>query len=105
MNNIEYIPNPIDTTEVVLPDNILELSEILASNTHDLWAKGRLEEGWRYGPERDDTRKQHPCLVPYSELPESEKKYDRDISIETLKVIISLGYVIEKKDDILCHKE
>jgi ryanodine receptor 2 len=93
-----YIPSPIDTSGIVVPESILELSEMLANNTHELWAKGRLEEGWRYGPERDDTSKQHPCLVPYSDLPESEKKYDRDISMETLKVIISLGYTIEKKN-------
>lgn len=91
-----YKPNPIDTTNVVLSEDIIELSEMLANNTHDLWAQGRLNEGWTYGPERNDLRKEHPCLVPYSELPESEKRYDRDISIEALKVIIGLGYKIEK---------
>ncbi len=91
-----YKPKPIDTTNVVLSEDIIELSEMLANNTHDLWAQGRLNEGWKYGPERNDLKKEHPCLVPYSELPESEKRYDRDISIEALKVIIGLGYKIEK---------
>ena len=91
-----YKPEPIDTTSVELSEDIMELSELLAKNTHDLWAKGRIGEGWKYGPERNDTRKEHPCLVPYNELPESEKKYDRDISMEALKVILGLGYKIEK---------
>lgn len=91
-----YKPEPIDTTSTELSEDIMELSELLAKNTHDLWAKGRISEGWKYGPERNDTRKEHPCLIPYNELPENEKKYDRDISIEALKVILGLGYKIEK---------
>ena len=92
-----YQPKPIDTRNVELSRDILELSEILAENTHDLWAQGRINEGWTYGPERNDSLKHHPCLVAYSELPESEKKYDRDISIETLKVILGMGYKITKE--------
>lgn len=37
-----------------------------------------MTEGWTYGPERNDTLKQHLCLMPYEELPESEKQYDRN---------------------------
>ena len=39
----------------------------------------------------------HPCLVPYDELPESEKDYDRATSQETLKLIMKLGFDISKK--------
>ena len=92
-----YTPNPINTNNILLSNDILSLCEILAKNTHEVWAAGRIAEGWLYGNERDDSNKKHPCLVPYEELPESEKEYDRATAMETLKVIIGLGYVINKK--------
>jgi hypothetical protein len=91
-----YKPKPKDTSNVELSDDVLELMEILAENTHDIWSENRIAEGWKYGKKRDDDRKLHPCLVPYSELPESEKQYDRNTALETLKLIISLGFKIEK---------
>ena len=91
-----YEPTPIDTTDIVLPKGIQRLSESLAENTHDVWARNRMADGWRWGPNRDDVLKQHPSLVPYGELPESEKNYDRDTVLETLKAIVALGYRIEK---------
>jgi len=90
-----YTPNPIDTSHIQLSDDIMALSERLAKNTHEVWSAGRIAEGWVYGKKRDDTLKQHPCLVPYEDLPESEKSYDRATTLETLKVILSLGYSIE----------
>ncbi len=92
----EYIPHPIDTSDVVLEDELLSLCEFLAENTHEVWAKKRLGEGWSYGPERNDGKKQTPCLVDYDDLPDSEKNYDRDTAMETLKVIKKLGFRIEK---------
>ena len=92
-----YTPNPIDTTDVELSKELLELVELLAENTHDNWAAGRIAEGWTYGPVRNDELKQHPCLVPYNELPDSEKEYDRVTSMETLKAIRKLGWKIEKE--------
>lgn len=89
-----YKPNPIDTSDVVLSAELLELTEKIAENVHNVWAAGRLEQGWTYGKERDDELKTTPCLVPYSELPESEKEYDRNTALETLKLIIKLGYKI-----------
>lgn len=89
-----YNPNPIDTSDVVLSDELLALTEKLAENTHDVWAKGRIEQGWKYGKTRDDDNKLHPCLIPYSELPESEKEYDRNTALETIKLIYKLGYFI-----------
>jgi len=68
----------------------------LAKNSHDIWANQRLKEGWKYGPGRNDDLKEHPCLVPYEELPESEKEYDRNAAIMTLKAITALGYKIIK---------
>lgn len=89
-----YNPNPIDTSDVVLPTELLSLTEKLAENTHDVWAKGRIEQGWKYGKTRDDNNKLHPCLIPYSELSESEKEYDRNTALETIKLIQKLGYFI-----------
>ncbi|MBQ6140230.1 MAG: Ryanodine receptor Ryr [Kiritimatiellae bacterium] len=87
-------PQSTDTGDVVLPESLMPLIEALAENVHDTWAKGRIDEGWTYGPVRDDARKQHPCLVPYSDLPESEKAYDRATAISTLKFICKMGYRI-----------
>ena len=77
------------------PD-ILALTERLAANAHDVWAQARLQQGWTYGPARDDANKKHPCLVPYDELPESEKLHDRNTALETLKAVLALGYAISK---------
>ncbi len=93
----QYIPKPIDTSNIELSDEILELSEKLAENVHEVWAAGRIADGWRYGEVRDDERKLHPCIVPYGELSEIEKDYDRRTSQETLKVMQVLGYEIAKK--------
>jgi ryanodine receptor 2 len=89
-----YRPSPIDTSAVSPPEELRDLTERLAENTHDMWAAQRIAEGWSYGPERDDRKKLHPCLVPYDQLPESEKEYDRITSLGTLKAILSLGYRI-----------
>ena len=91
-----YEPKPIDTSKVQLPEEILDLGERLAENAHDIYGRQRLAEGWRYGPARNDATKENPTLVPYKDLPESEKEYDRQIAMETLKAIIALGYRIEK---------
>jgi class 3 adenylate cyclase len=89
---VAYEPKPIDTSRVKLTDDILRLAEQLAENTHDVWAQQRMAEGWRYGPERSDRRKEHPSLVPYERLPESEKEYDRRTALETIKALLGMGY-------------
>ncbi len=94
--NMKYIPEPINTSEITLPDEIQELTELLARNTHEVWAANRSAGGWIYGKIRDDSKKHHPCLVPYDDLPETEKDYDRKTALETLKLILHLGYKIEK---------
>lgn len=91
-----YQPAPLDTTHVELPEEILELTEKIAENVHENWAQSRLAEGWVLGPVRDDEKKTTPCLIPYDQLPELEKEYDRKTAMETLKLIIALGYKIEK---------
>lgn len=91
-----YTPNPIDTTGVALPPKLHALTEQIAENVHENWAKARINEGWVYGEKRDDIKKTTPCLVPYNQLPEAEKEYDRNTALETIKLIIKLGYKIEK---------
>lgn len=99
MNPHPYIPEPIDLSEVTLPEGLEPLIELVARNVHETWAQGRINEGWTWGPERDDTLKQHPCLVDYDELPESEKDYDRRTAIGTLKTILKLGWNIEQNKE------
>lgn len=93
-----YIPNPIDTSDVELPEEVIKLGEELAANVHEVWAKNRIDQGWTYGETRDDNLKQTPCLVPYEDLPDEEKVFDRNTSAETLKAIIKLGYKIVRQD-------
>jgi hypothetical protein len=90
-----YNPKPINTSDVKLSNKLLELVEKLAENVHDVWAVGRIDEGWTYGKKRDDEKKETPCLVPYSELSETEKEFDRNTALETIKIIIKLGYEIK----------
>ena len=92
-----YKPSPIDTSDVKLDEKLYELVEAMAKNVHDIWAKNRMEQGWTYGSKRDDEKKQTPCMVEYEELPESEKLYDRETSMETLKFIVKMGFKIVKE--------
>ena len=91
-----YDPNPIETSDIELSEELLKLTEKLAENVHDVWAVGRINEGWTYGEKRDDSKKQSPCLVPYSDLPDSEKEYDRNTALTTIKAILALNYKIVK---------
>ena len=95
-----YEPRPIDTSNITLPVGIDQLLERLAEHTHEVWALRRKSEGWRFGTQRNEAAKEHPCLVPYAQLPDSEREYDRTISKETLKAIIALGYQIRKADQV-----
>lgn len=94
---MEYTPKPIDTLAVELPVELEPLVEQMAKNVHEVWAQKRMEEGWRYGEKRDDELRLHPCLVPYEQLPEIEKEYDRSTALGTLKLIMKLGFSIEKR--------
>lgn len=91
-----YQPKPVDTAGVTLAPEIEALTERLAENAHDLWALQRFADGWQYGSSRDDAQKCHPCLIPYADLPETEKVYDRQAAMETLKAIAVLGYTITR---------
>ena len=92
----QYEPIPLDTSDVALPPDLLALTETLARNVHEVWSRGRILEGWTYGPEKSIEKKTTPLLIPYEELPDSEREYDRNTAMETLKTILKLGYTIVK---------
>lgn len=94
---MNYIPSPKDLSDVTLDASLAELIETLAAEVHETWAKERYDSGWRYGEKRDDVKKEHPCLIPFEQLPESEKVYDRNTAIATIKLIQTLGYCITKR--------
>lgn len=91
-----YKPEPVNVNDIELSEELLSLTEKIAENVHDIWAVGRISEGWTYGPEKDSVKKETPLLVSYEELPESEKEYDRNTALNTLKYLIKMGYRIEK---------
>ncbi len=91
-----YVPAPMDTSDVQLPEELNELIEQMSKNVHEVWAQSRMDQGWTYGESRNDELKHHPCLIPYEDLPEIEKAYDRDTALGTLKLITKLGFKITK---------
>ena len=91
-----YTPTPVDTTNIQLPEELMALAEAISKNVHEVGAQNRIKEGWTYGPVRDDQKRQTPCLVPYDQLPEEEKAYDRNTAFGTLKFIVSQGFEIHK---------
>ena len=92
-----YEPYPISLDDVQLDDDLTELQEAIAENAHEIWAKARNDQGWTYGPERNDQKKETPDMVPYCNLPESEKLYDREMAMQTLKLVKKLGFEVRKK--------
>lgn len=94
MSKKNYTPQPINTSDIQLPEELHPLLEAMAKNVHEIWAQERINQGWTYGKKRDDEKRQHPCLVAYEDLSEEEKVYDRNTSIETLKLILKLGFKI-----------
>jgi len=94
MNKAKYIPQPIDTNDIKLSKELEQLVEKMSKNVHEVWAETRIKQGWTYGEQRNDNLKTHPCLIPYEDLPEEEKEYDRNTSLGTLKLILKLGFKI-----------
>lgn len=96
-NQCNYDPHPLNLDDVPIEPELLELREAIAENAHEVWAKSRKEEGWSYGPKRDDTKKLHPDMLPYNQLPESEKEYDRLMAMNTIKLVKKLGWSLKKE--------
>ena len=99
-----YTPKPIDLSDVELTEDLNELREAIAENAHEIWAENRQAEGWTYGPQRDDRLKQTPDMVPYSQLPEGEKEYDREMAMKTIKLLKKLGYDLIKREETELYK-
>ena len=95
----DYVPQPVDTSNVQLPTELDELVEKIAENVHEVWAVERQAQGWNFGPERNDEKKENPCMVPYSQLPESKKDFDRNMAMDTIKLLKKLGYDLIKRED------
>ena len=97
MSKQEYVPKPLDTSKISLTAELQELIAKLARNTHEVWAQKRVQDGWTYGPKRDDAAKKHPDMIAYDELTEGEKSYDTEVVTQVVKGILALGYGIAKK--------
>lgn len=97
MEQKTYTPHPVDLDDIELTPQLEQLREAIAENAHEVWAAGRIREGWTYGPVRDDKLKKNPDLIPYSALPESEKQYDRETAMNTIKLVIKLGFDLVKR--------
>ena len=93
---MSHVREPFDQSEPELPPELLERTEILARHVHDTWVRIRKAQGWTIGPQRDDVRKEHPCLVPYDQLPEDEKESDRQTTLATLRGLMTLGFEIRQ---------
>ena len=93
---MDYQPQPFDDSNFPLPEELEPLKEELSKNVHEVWAAGRRSAGWKYGPVRDEQKKEHPCLVPYEQLSEEEKDFDRATALSTLRFILSKGYHLSR---------
>ena len=91
---MDYQPQPFDDSKIPLPEELEPLKEELSKNVHEVWAAGRLAAGWKYGPVRDERKKEHPCLIPYEDLSEEEKDFDRATALSTIRFILSKGYLL-----------
>ncbi|XP_074541836.1 ryanodine receptor 3 isoform X3 [Halichoeres trimaculatus] len=91
LSQASFIPTPVDTSQIVLPPHLDNVRDKLAENIHELWGMNKIELGWTYGKVRDDNKRQHPCLVDFAKLPETERNYNVQMSSETLKTLLALG--------------
>ena len=89
-----YIPKPLDTSDVTLYEKHLELVEKLAINEHETWASEMQNKGWSYGEVVNEIEKKTPYLVPFEQLPNENKEWNREVASEAIKNILKLGYTI-----------
>lgn len=91
---MQYKPSPIAFDSEELPAEISCALDWIGEQVHERWAEKRMLEGWVYGPQYDGDKKHHPCLIPYDQLPESEKEYDRSTARQTIQLLLHAGYRI-----------
>lgn len=72
-------------------------------NSHESWLKQKQEEGWKYGPVKNPETKEHPCFVPYAELPEAQKAKDYLFrqTIHSLKGLLGKNLVSLKALEVM----
>ncbi|XP_058262192.1 ryanodine receptor 2 isoform X14 [Hemibagrus wyckioides] len=104
LSQAAFTPTPVDTSQIVLPPHLERIREKLAENIHELWVMNKIELGWTYGAVRDDNKRQHPCLVEFSKLPEQERSYNLQMSLETLKTLLALGCHVGVADERAMEK-
>ncbi|XP_053094371.1 ryanodine receptor 2 isoform X7 [Pangasianodon hypophthalmus] len=104
LSQAAFTPIPVDTSQIVLPPHLERIREKLAENIHELWVMNKIELGWTYGVVRDDNKRQHPCLVEFSKLPEQERSYNLQMSLETLKTLLALGCHVGVADERAMEK-
>ncbi|KAL1257353.1 hypothetical protein QQF64_010597, partial [Cirrhinus molitorella] len=98
ISQTSFIPKPVDTSQIKMPPQLEKVRDRLAENIHELWGMNKIELGWSYGKIREDNKRQHPCLVDFSKLPETERNYNLQMSTETLKTLLALGcHVLQVK--------
>lgn len=93
----DYEPHPINVDSIPLNGDLEQLQDAIAENAHNVWAKARIKEGWTYGREFDDEKKEDPTIMPYTALPDCEKEYDRLTAFNTIKLVKKLGFDIVKR--------
>ncbi|XP_069548702.1 ryanodine receptor 2 [Brachyistius frenatus] len=96
---VTFIPTPIDIRKVVLPPQLEDIREKMAENIHELWVKEKIDLGWTHGPVRDEGKRQDPCLVEFSKLPEHERNQNLQMAQDTLRTLLALGFHIGLTDD------
>ncbi|KAG5262307.1 hypothetical protein AALO_G00273740 [Alosa alosa] len=104
LSQAAFTPTPVDTSQIVLTPHLERIREKLAENIHELWVMNKVELGWTYGMIRDDNKRQHPCLVEFSKLPEQERSYNLQMSVETLKTLLALGCHVGVADEHAVEK-
>lgn len=90
-----YKPAPLDLGAIILTPRMEELVDQLAENTHNLWAKERIQQGWTYGLNEDPDLHRSPHLVPYSKVDDAIKKANRDTASETVRTLLVYGYNLD----------
>nr|QCQ29110.1 ryanodine receptor [Spodoptera frugiperda] len=95
MQSNGYKPAPLDLSAVTLTPKMDELVDQLAENTHNLWARERIQQGWTYGLNEDPDMHRSPHLVPYPKVDDAIKKANRDTASETVRTLLVYGYNLD----------
>ena len=90
---LEKVDNPV---VFEFTESDLDKIEQMAEMEHGRWNVERLRDGWRCGKPKDENLKRHPCIVPWSELPEDIKPFDRNAVKLFPAILVKAGYEIRR---------